>query len=231
MPWNIRSTKRHAGNEMSYINNNMIALLALAVWLSVPSAFAGGVDAVKQRTAGSDPVAGKVKSRLCQGCHGEDGNSNSELIPNISGQYEKYILKQLRDYQAGIRSHEIMNAMTVSLSEGDIADISSYFAKQAKMKGNKSTNSEQGRSLYINGNKSLAVIACISCHGAAGKGLIPDAPMYPIIGGQHKAYLLKQLIDFREDDRTNGPNATMNKIARPLGDADLEALAEYLSGQ
>ena len=52
-----------------------------------------------------------------------------------------------------------------------------------------------------------------------------------MICGQHKAYLLKQLKDFREDDRMNSPNIIMNRIVRSLSDSDLEALAEYISVQ
>ena len=52
-----------------------------------------------------------------------------------------------------------------------------------------------------------------------------------MIGGQHNVYLLKQLIDFREDDRANSPNVIMNKIVRSLSNADLDALAEHIPVQ
>jgi len=206
---------------MIYIKNNLAVGLALAVLLAVPSAYAQS----------GNPVAGKEKSRLCQGCHGVDGNSTDELIPKLSGQYESYILKQLRNYQAGVRSHEIMNAMAAAMNDDELADISAYFANQAKMKGSGSTPNEIGKNIYLKGNISKMVMACVNCHGVGGKGLSPDTPMFPVIGGQHKAYLLKQLIDFREDDRANSPNAIMNRIVRSLSDADLEALAEYISEQ
>jgi len=187
-------------------------------------------DTVKPRISG-DPVAGKVKSQICQGCHGVDGNSTDELIPKLSGQYEIYISKELRNYKAGTRSHEIMNAMAATLSNEDLDDISAYFASQPKMKGNGSTSNEQGKNIFLKGNTSQMVLACVDCHGAGGKGLSPDTPMFPVIGGQHKAYLLKQLIDFREDDRVNSPNAIMNRIVSTLSNADLEVLAQYISEQ
>ncbi len=231
---------------MIYIKNNMAVCLALAVLLAVPSAFArsdgtdpltgrpaiieDNADTIKRRTGVGDPVAGKEKSRLCQGCHGEDGNSTDELIPKLAGQYAKYIAKQLRNYQAGVRSHQIMNAMAAAISDEELSDISSYFANQAKMKGDGSTTNEQGKNIFLKGNISKMVMACVDCHGVSGKGLTPDIPMFPVIGGQHKAYLLKQLIDFKQDDRVNSPNAIMNRIVRSLSNADLEALAEYISG-
>jgi cytochrome c553 len=218
---------------MIYIKSNMAVCLALAVLLSATSACAGSgkTDTLKRRTGSGDPVAGKEKSQICQGCHGVNGNSTDELIPKLAGQYEKYISKQLRNYQAGIRSHEIMNAMAATLSERDLADISAYFADQAMMKGNGSTPNEQGKNIFLKGNISQMVMACVSCHGARGKGLFPDTSMFPVIGGQNKAYLLKQLIDFKNDDRDNSPNEIMNRIVRSLSNADLEALAEYISVQ
>ena len=231
---------------MIYFKNNTAVWLALAVLFAFPSAYArsgnadprtGGAavsgtsaDTIKQRTGG-DPVVGKEKSRLCQGCHGMDGNSTDELIPKLAGQYESYISKQLRNYQAGVRSHEIMNAMAAAIKDDELADISSYFAIQPAMKGNGSTPNEIGKNIYLKGNVSQMVLACVNCHGQGGKGLAPDTPMFPVIGGQHKAYLMKQLIDFKEDDRVNSPNAIMNRIVRSLSNEELNALAEYISGQ
>ena len=55
--------------------------------------------------------------------------------------------------------------------------------------------------------------------------------MFPVIGGQHKDYIRRQLVNFRGGFRTNSPNAIMNRIANSLTDDELEALAEYVSVQ
>jgi cytochrome c553 len=219
---------------MIRIKNNMAACLALAVLLAVPSAFAASgsfADMLKRRTGSGDPVAGKTKSQICQGCHGVNGNSTDELIPKLAGQYDDYIIKQMHNYQAGIRSHEIMNGMAAPLSDQDLADIAAYFADQAIMKGSGTAPNEKGKNLFLKGNISEMVMTCVYCHGNGGKGLNPSTGMYPVIGGQNKAYLLKQLTDFREDDRVNSPNIIMNRIVRSLSDDDLKALAEYISVQ
>jgi cytochrome c553 len=231
---------------MTCIKNNVAVWFALAVLLAVPSAFArsdntdpltgrdaivdDSADAIRKRSGGGDHVAGKEKSLLCQGCHGEDGNSSDELTPKLAGQYDKYISKQLRNYQTGARTHQIMSAMAATISDSDLDNISSYFASQAKMKGGGLTTNERGKTIFLKGNISKMVVACVDCHGVSGKGLTSDAPLFPVIGGQHKAYLLKQLIDFRGDNRVNSPNAIMNKTLKSLSDEDLEALAEYISG-
>lgn len=232
---------------MRHIKNHLAAMLALAALLAAPSAFAvsEGIDPisgkpvttedtaekVKLRTGSGNTTEGRSKSLLCQGCHGEDGNSFDPLVPKLAGQYDKYIAKQLRNYQAGLRTHQIMNAMAATISDEELANISSYFASQPSMKGKPAaTVNEVGKNLFLKGNLRKMVVACVNCHGVNGKGLTPNTSMFPVIGGQHKDYLLKQLYDFKKDDRFNSPNAIMNRIVRNLNDSELDALAEYVSG-
>jgi cytochrome c553 len=218
---------------MTHIKINMSMCLALFILLVASSVFAGSdnADKFRRRTGSGDPIVGKEKSQICQGCHGKDGNSVDELIPKLAGQYDEYIIKQMRNYQAGTRSHEIMNGMAAPLIDKDLVDISAYFADQPIMKGSGAKPNEKGKNLFLKGNIKDMVMTCVYCHGEGGKGLHFSTAMYPVIGGQHKAYLLKQLIDFREDNRENSPNVIMNKIVKSLSNEDLQALAEYISVQ
>ena len=195
----------------------------------VGQAVAESDAAIKQRSGRGDPVAGKEKSLLCQGCHGEQGISIDGLIPSLAGQYGPYITKELRNYQAGTRSHQIMNAMAATIGDEDLDDISAYFASQPMMKGN-GANNEVGKKLYLRGDISRMVLACVNCHGVNGKGLTPNTSMFPILGGQQKEYLRLQLLNFKSGDRTNSPNNIMVTISKKLTEAELEALAEYIAG-
>jgi len=209
----------------------MAAWIALAVLFVVPPVSAGSdnMDKPKWIKGVGDPFAGKQKSLICQGCHGVDGHSTDEMIPKLAGQYEGYIAKQMRNYQAGTRTHEYMNGMASPLSDQDLDDISAYFSNQTRMKGKPSALNKRGQELFLKGNIAKGVMICVYCHGGAGKGLEADIAMYPVIGGQHKTYLIKTLKDFRQDDRFNSPSVVMNKIVRSLSDADIEALADYMS--
>lgn len=175
-------------------------------------------------------MAGETKAQLCQGCHGEDGNSAETLIPKLAGQYSNYIAKQLRNYQTGGRTHQIMNAMAATVSDDDLADIAAYFASQKKMSGSSPTENQIGKHLFLKGDKSRGVIGCVNCHGENGKGRLPSTSMFPVIGGQHKDYLLKQITDFRQNDRTNSASGVMNFTTKLLSDEEIDALAEYISG-
>ncbi|MEO8343226.1 MAG: c-type cytochrome [Gallionella sp.] len=237
---------------MFHVKNNIAVGLALVVFLTTPVAFAkiihkgkmsapapastegvaitdDSADAVKLRSGTGDPVAGKDKSQLCQGCHGEMGISLEGMAPKLAGQYAKYIAKQLRNFQAGTRTHQIMSAIAATISDDDLADIAAYFASQEKMKGNGSNN-KVGENLFLHGDMSRMMVACVNCHGANGKGKSPSNSVFPVIGGQHKDYIRGQLINFREGDRSNSPGGVMNIITQKLTDDELEALADYVSG-
>ena len=231
---------------MSHIKTSIVAGIALSVLLIATSAFAEGDDvnpltkkadsgmdtaeAVKLRLGPGNPAAGKEKSTLCQGCHGTNGISFEPLVPSLAGQYGGYIEKQIRNYQAGTRSHQIMNAMVGTITEGDSIDIAAYFASQQKMKGDGPGN-DLGKELFTRGDFSRVVVPCNNCHGPRGKGLTPNTAYFPVLGGQQKGYIRRQLVNFRDGYRTNSPSNVMNKIALKLTDAEIEALAEYVSAQ
>ena len=78
--------------------------------------------------------------------------------------------------------------------------------------------------------KVLGGRGLFGCHGVDGKGVLAGKLAYPAIGGQHRFYLRGQLQDWKAGIRSNSPDRIMNRIASALGDADIEALADYLSG-
>jgi cytochrome c553 len=231
-------------DKMFQIKNSFAASVATIALLSASVAFAAPADPnkgrvgfddtpenIKLRSAPGDPVAGKDKSVICQGCHGENGMSGETMIPHLAGQYGKYISKNLRNFQSGLRVHQIMSAMAATIDDNDLADIAAYFASQPKMKGHGPVpNSDVGRNLFLNGDMSRMIVSCINCHGVDGKGKTPSNQVFPVIGGQQAGYLRGQLINWKKGDRVNSPGGIMNIIAQTLTDAEIESLANYLSG-
>lgn len=197
--------------------------------LTAKSDEADSAEAIKHRSGPGDPVAGMDKSVLCTGCHGEEGNSTEPTAPKLAGQYGAYIAKELRNFQSGTRVHKIMSDIAQTVSDDDLADIAAYFASRKKMKGN-GTDNKLGQELFLHGDMSRMMVACVNCHGVNGKGKTPTNPVFPVIGGQHKEYLRVQLINFRAGDRSNSPGGIMNIITQKLTDPELDALADYISG-
>lgn len=79
-------------------------------------------------TFAGDIAAGKAKAAMCSACHGANGISSVPMYPNLAGQKEMYIAKQLKDFKAGHRKDPIMAPMAMGLSDDDIANIAAYYA-------------------------------------------------------------------------------------------------------
>ncbi len=69
------------------------------------------------------------------------------------------------------------------------------------------------------------ISACIACHGANGKSLVPTNPN---LAGQHASYLIKQLRDYKSGARKN---PIMSSFAAQLSEQDMADIAAYYSQQ
>jgi cytochrome c553 len=70
---------------------------------------------------------GKQKAAACAACHTQD---NPVGAPFLNGQNGFYVAQQLRDMKYGRRSNPFMESVVLNLTEGDIWDVSAYFAEQ-----------------------------------------------------------------------------------------------------
>lgn len=77
-----------------------------------------------------DAAAGKAKSAICAACHGVDGTSMNPLWPNLKGQKEQYLIKQIKAFRDGDRKDPSMAPMVATLSDEDIANLAAYFSSQ-----------------------------------------------------------------------------------------------------
>ena len=75
-----------------------------------------------------DPAAGKAKSAACAACHGADGISPSPLWPNLAGQKEAYLVKQIKAFKNGERKDPSMAPMVAALTDEDIENLAAYYA-------------------------------------------------------------------------------------------------------
>lgn len=99
------------------MKSQVLAILsAVTIAASANVAFAG------------DAAAGKAKAASCAGCHGANGISAVPTYPNLAGQKEAYLAKQMKAFKDGTRKDPTMNAMAAPLSDADIANISAFYA-------------------------------------------------------------------------------------------------------
>jgi len=67
----------------------------------------------------------------CLACHGMDGAGNDAGgFPRLAGLDAEYLVKQIRDYNAGTRVSPIMQPNVDNLSEQQILDVAAYYAAQ-----------------------------------------------------------------------------------------------------
>src|SRR5690242_10941937 len=80
-----------------------------------PAAPAQAAPAQAAAPAG-DPVKGREKTQMCEGCHEIPGwrTAFPEVyhVPKIAGQNEPYIVAALKAYRSGERSHPSMRGIT-----------------------------------------------------------------------------------------------------------------------
>lgn len=92
-----------------------------AIFLMIISGLNGQVVA-------GDAAAGKSKAASCAGCHGPAGISNNPMWPNLAGQKEAYLVKQLKSFRDGTRADPMMGPMAKPLSDTDIENLAAYYS-------------------------------------------------------------------------------------------------------
>jgi cytochrome c553 len=78
----------------------------------------------------ADIEAGKAKASVCMSCHGKDGASVGAAIPNLGGQKEGYIAKQLKAFKDGSRKDPLMSAIAAQLDDKDIDNLAAFWNSQ-----------------------------------------------------------------------------------------------------
>ncbi len=193
-------------------------LLACGMGAGTPALAAKAVDTAR---------AQEIVSGKCFICHGADGESSTPAFPRLAGQHATYLARQLADYRSGRRKSSAMQPMVDDLGAADFAALGAYFAAKPTQAHAVSdvALAARGRVLFDSPIPGKTTMACSSCHGNGGEG----SEDLPRLAGQHALYIENQLRQFNKRERTND-SATMQTIAARLGEAEMKALAAYISG-
>jgi cytochrome c553 len=77
----------------------------------------------------ADAGAGRARAEaVCSACHGINGVSVADAIPNLAGQKTAYLEAQLKALKDGSRKNPVMNAIAAQLSVDDIGNVAAYFS-------------------------------------------------------------------------------------------------------
>ena len=200
---------------------NKLILALAAVFLSV---------IVGAAAIAADANNGKALAVTCLACHGEKGNSLVPSFPNIAGQTQQYLAKQLREIQSGARAVPTMAGLLDAMSEQDLEDIAAYYASQPRNYGAaKADLVELGETIYRVGIPRKNIASCTACHSPTGEGNGPAG--FPALAGQWPEYTVSQLKAFQNGERHNdGDSKMMQSTAQDLTDKEMQAVASYLYG-
>ena len=196
----------------------------------------------------------------CSKCHngepnvtGPDGNSHPvnqcrSIIPNLHGQPEDYLKRELYKFQVGQRKNSVMNSITRNLEHGDIETLAQWGAiKSSSIRDCNMPDLPKCNDLNFLETKKIVDECGAECHGRDFKNGLKkgcrnseNGPYcYPRIFGQKAQYLYKQLDDFRTGKRKSD---VMNAMAKRIRDHSmlgkenydpnmLSCIAEYLCTQ
>lgn len=178
-----------------------------------------------------DPAAGEAIATACGACHGANGAATLPMYPNLAGQNERYLLRQLKMIKGGTRPAPLMAGQLNNFSDDDLANLAAYYAAMPRVVGQAGEEGlESGEQIYRGGILDKGVAACTACHSPFGGGNAPAG--YPRIGGQPAEYTVAQLTAYREGDRATDEDygGAMRDVAGRLTDGEIRALANYIQG-
>ena len=210
---------------------SLLALLVVAgasLALCRPNAIAQTTmkpgDALRPLYATLDDIAeGKELAQTsCAACHGAEGISATEGVPNLAGQRPAYLYTELKAYQSGARSSLVMLDKDMFLSDDALVNVAAYYASLDPAKP-----AAAGAPAFVYPVQAgqTAAAACSGCHGEAG---VSNTPGTPNLIGLSPQYLVAAIKDYRSGQRKND---TMKAMVATLADADINHIALFYALQ
>ena len=150
--------------------------------------------------------------------------TGSGRYPQLAGQHQSVLIKQLSDIRNLNRDNPVMYPFTLSKYIGgpqDIADVTSYITTLPINSSNQygsGANLTQGEEIYKDN--------CSRCHGESGEG---DAEnFYPRLADQHYQYMLRQFIWIKDGKRRNANDKMVEQIQK-FSYREMQAVIDYSS--
>jgi len=165
---------------------------------------------------------GQVEERLkvCAGCHGADGNSSTAGAPSLAGQPKLFLENYLVLTREGLRGTEVMRQLLKGVSDREITTLAAHYEKQKP----RPQAGETDKKLFERGRAVAAKHRCGTCHvkDYAGQSHVPR------LAGQREDFLLEAMLAYQQNRRPGG-DTIMAAALHGIPEADLKALAHYLS--
>ena len=204
--------------------------LPLAAILAVTFSVAGHAQDKKADFTQQDLDA---KIAYCKTCHGPSGQGyrGPFPMPRLAGQQPEYLQNQLQAFIERRRTNPIMNNVAHVLSSSMLSALAMHFKdlNPKPLGGAPKELIPAGKQIFEDGIPAADVPPCASCHGADAKGV----ETFPRLAGQLNDYILRKLQNWSnergQDPAKPDTSAIMEPIAHNLNEAQIKAVAAYLS--
>jgi cytochrome c553 len=175
----------------------------------------------------------EAKIAYCKTCHGLSGQGfrGALPMPRLAGQQPEYCENQLRAFIERRRTNPVMFNVARVLRPSMLTALAMHFKdlNPKPLGGAPRELVAQGKQIYENGVPSAEVPACVTCHGPEAKGSVGS----PRLASQLHDYVFSTLVNWsKEHGQDKGdldPPAIMGQIADKLTEAQVKAVAAYLS--
>ncbi len=170
--------------------------------------------------------------QACELCHGFDGNTHSDFYPRLAGLPAGYLEAQLDAFASGVRQNPNMGPLAMSLSPEQRALIADYYASNSLRPSGVAPApiaEPDAANIDLAAGERLAAV-CVACHGGELQGgqMPGSAEPTPLLAGQARDYLVRQLHAYRDGSRGD-PTGTMRGIVGSMRDADILSVSQYLA--
>lgn len=173
--------------------------------------------------AASTADAASLEERItvCMACHGAGGLSRVPETPSLAGQPQFFTIAQLFLFRDGRRNSAAMTAAAKDLTNDDLRALADYIARlpPPEPPAEPADPTRAARGLALAGQHH-----CTVCHNPDFSG----REQMPRLANQREDYLLKAMREYKSGARIGYAGAMAVEL-RDLTDADLVALAHYLS--
>ena len=200
---------------------SLIALLATTASCQLPDS---KTDAALTQTGELVALSGGGggAQNACFTCHGIEGQGDGVGVPRLAGLDAGYLQKQMEDYAADIRHHDVMSAIARRMDADSRRDVALYYAS---LPAPAITGPARPMPAIWNGDPARNIPACSTCHGMNGEGV---GPGNPAVSGQPAAYTIDQLMRWKRAERRNDPRSVMTLAVADLTVSEVSAIALWL---
>jgi cytochrome c553 len=164
---------------------------------------------------------GKRIAKMCDSCHGHNGNSTRPGVPSLTGLTARYLTEATTAYRDGAWEHDAMQEMVSFLSDDDIDKVSLYYALQEPVATKKPDKFDMAAGEEISP-------ACTLCHSDEG---IKNDPRIPNLNGQDHQYLIDATMAYGKGNRINEDMRLIAEAIKAQDISNLINVAGYYTAQ